>query len=436
MIGTMYFISPVIKLANNSGINPSYWVTGILLVTSILECSNGNMTIGKDQKKYFLYMQGIILCMILGAILSNNFLISDILHYIGTEQYILGVFLIGNWYEKREVNGSKCFKYTIIIVITANIIMGLIQMFSVKIGGILTKILFTYTGKDLQINDVLQVTKRFIRIMGTNYSPTVLGIISLLMIAYFVSQILNNKKVYFWYILALFLGLFAFSKSAILGTWIIILLGMLLEIFVKRKITNILIFKWLKCIGITLSTYIFVCIFASLIGLSAFVNYYYFESFNIRKAVSTRYGNILENTQTQEERIVPISDGESDSIISNKENSSEMSYENKNLEQTNDGNLIEAFEVFKEHPVFGVGPGSLRGEFVGDSQFIMVLHDGGISAFIIYGIFFGGLLVQKIKKKDIKNSLIICALGMGAFSLPVFILGCTIPFLGSVLSDD
>lgn len=432
VIGSLYIVSPVIKLSGNIGFNPAYIITLTLILIFCVEIKRKNIKLKKMQLGYLICTQLGAFIIILAGIISNNISIANITHFIGSEQYIIGVFLLSVLHNRENINTEKCFLNTILIGIFVNVCFGFLQMFSVTIGGYLTKHLYTYEGKESQINDVIQGSKRFIRIMGTYYSPTVLGIFSLLASSYFLGSIAkdkHNKKNYIFYSFSLILGLFAFSKTVIIGVWFLLISLFIFLLINKDFMYKKKLKKIIKIVIMTFGVYLFVCIFASSIGLGSFVRYYFFQASNLGTAMDSRYGNILESNTSS-----TFSSGTSlnsyiitnTPIYNSSTNSSDIA---------NDGNLKDAFEVFLEHPILGVGANPINGEFVGDSEYISILHNGGILCFLIYALFFLALLIKRFKENDIKSILVLLVLGMGCFSLPVFSLACTIPFLAYVIKN-
>ena len=98
--------------------------------------------------------------------------------------------------------------------------------------------------------------------------------------------------------------------------------------------------------------------------------------------------------------------------------------------------MLDAMTVIRQHVLIGVGPAQVSGEFIGDSQIINALHDGGVLNALCYGLFYLWLFLSALKKQDYSRALMVVCLGLSCLSLPVFTYACTIPLVGYCITMD
>ena len=140
--------------------------------------------------------------------------------------------------------------------------------------------------------------------------------------------------------------------------------------------------------------------------LSGQVDYYFGKLLNPFSAFETRYGDL----------------DKWDKGISNTENTG-------NTEGKTEGNLEKTMEVIKKNIVIGVGPASIEGEFVGDSQYVVSLHDGGIINFLIYLLLYSFLFIKGWKEKRLETCTLVVIVAMECLFIPIFSCAYAIPFI-------
>ena len=96
------------------------------------------------------------------------------------------------------------------------------------------------------------------------------------------------------------------------------------------------------------------------------------------------------------------------------------------------GVLNDMFEIFKAHPIFGVGCTVVNGEFVGDSQFVTILHHTGVSGLLVFSFFLVSKLVRSYQLHDVIGvvSLLVTIL-LGFFGTTFFSISGIILFICS-----
>ena len=150
-------------------------------------------------------------------------------------------------------------------------------------------------------------------------------------------------------------------------------------------------------------------------------------------ALETRYGNIFSGLNENEEIKNTIEAEKIESVISTETVEDSTSTED-NVQR--EGNMEGAFGVFVKHPIIGVGPLPVEGEFMGDSEYISILHDGGILRFLTYGYFYCGLALYYFLRKCNHELIMLVGIGMGAVSMMVFSYGCIIPFMAYCICEQ
>lgn len=102
-----------------------------------------------------------------------------------------------------------------------------------------------------------------------------------------------------------------------------------------------------------------------------------------------------------------------------------------------EGITTAALNVFKEHFLIGVGFTQIEGEFLGDSEMVTILHDGGIVGFLILE----GLIIvniyKSIRRKSFEGAMVrIALLATSVISGGVFSLVGVLAFSYGSLCDD
>jgi hypothetical protein len=248
------------------------------------------------------------------------------------------------------------------------------------------------------------------RISGTFFSPVVLGTTLLLCVVLLSAHIIGqNHPTRRWGLLLLIAvmtvgGILAFSKIFMLGIPAMMFYWMLyLLIFAKnrrKKLTN-----WGLLLVLFLVLY--AGVYFALPGEMTQIRDYYYQYFlNPFSALHSRYAQIdapLVHYITDQPPAEPP------------------------------GIVTSAFEQFKQHPVFGVGPVPVADEFLGDSQLITTAHHGGIVALLAYLVFYVYVYVQAFRRRNLYNLSLIPALAMGCVAVVMLTLPSSLPFIALLI---
>lgn len=403
-----YCCAPVLKL-QNGGINSAYLFTFILGIWIIILFVKKSIIWSRKLTLFFI--GNIISIAVVGVswLLNGQCELAHLIHFAGMGQWMLGVIAL---YVICPDLGkfSKAFYTGIKISIVWNFFVTIVQMFVPQIGLSMTRLLYTYQGKDASII-FMEKEGRFLRAFGTFYSSTETGGFALLAIVLMLVAVYERKK---WkqelpfLFMILFVGLFAFSKAVILGVFIVFVL---LNIFFYLMKLRLELKKIIVCFSLIIFSFFSVAIIGKSNGLSGQVDYYFGKILNPISAFETRYGD-LDNSD--------VSAGVSSSSEEVRE----------------EGNLEKTIEVIKANPVIGVGPASVSGEFVGDSQFVVSLHDGGIVNFLVCLGIYTSLFIISWKNKNAAICIIIAVIAMECVFIPVLSCSYAIPFVAYCLTAN
>lgn len=421
LIAVAYVLLPVVKIGDNRGLNSAYVVTLVECVVFLLELLKKRIVVNKLSGSYLIMMLLGLFVAGIGWLVNGNPSLGQLIHFFGMGQYIIGAFMYSVFIKTFSLNKRSLMRTICKAIVILNYIMALIQLLVWDMGEPLTRQLYVYAGKEKPLKETCEAGVGFVRAFGTFYSPSVLGIISLLMSTFFLHDILKEKRIgkenVIFYMASIGLGLLAFSKLAIIGVFLVWGLTFVFELL-QKEFKNL--WKLLgKTLGMIIATFLVIGSFQCMIGFSGYVNWYYLKAINISVAMESRYQNIVDHNE-EETKVNQKKDDTTD-------------YEE--VEEAT-GNLKDTFSVFLEHPFIGVGPNAIKGEFLGDSEYITILHNGGICMFLVYAIFYGTLIVYLFLKKYSRELFVLLAIGMGGISMLVFSYSCVIPFLAFCIYND
>lgn len=242
----------------------------------------------------------------------------------------------------------------------------------------------------------------FYRAFGTFYSPTILGMISLLFSVVLAVLGLRQKdrrestKLMLAGLATAIIGGFSLTKSFMLGI-IALAFYILALLFVMSRDKKKQVKRWIQVpviIVISLSMAYFIVPEAG----KPNVDYYYSFLLNPFSAFDSRYQS---NTP-------PNSD---------ESQSGGFQPPGEVPAPEDEGVLVDAMEVVGEHWLTGVGPVAIRGEFTGDSEVLRVVHDGGVIAVLAYVTCFAYFFIRAWKYKLVINLVAIPVLALGSLAL-------------------
>lgn len=258
---------------------------------------------------------------------------------------------------------------------------------------------------------VMWKTGAFDRVMGTFFTPVVLGTTMLLASAVLTAYILNTRfgRAQIGALAMIMLmtagGILAFSKTYMLGLPILLGIACMPVLFSKKDRAGRLR-RWLVILAGTAAVYVLVYVLLPP-DLVKVRNYYYGYLLRPFGALLSRYQGIAEPAVN---RISEAAQGAGDQGIT-----------------------AQAFDFFLKHPVFGVGAAPAAGEFLGDSQLMFTLHSGGAVGALGYLAFFGAQFVRSLRDRNLFSLLVIAVVAMCCISAAMLTLPSTIPFLAVLI---
>ncbi len=301
---------------------------------------------------------------------------------------------------------------TAVILAGINLIFFFLQRFAFDIAYPLTEELFMSPDRSAPLLNMKEIGS-FDRIFGTFFTPTVLGTTFLYLIVIMAAWYFMTKQkqipgpVIAVSTILLFIGINSFSKLIVLGIPVMLGFFFIALLFMRRSTSirkisfkNYWVFAAL-CVAVFIATYYLFP--AELINVK---KYYYGLLIKPLASLSTRY-----------KAPEPVSPG----IIESGEQSMDV------------GMTVGAFMFFKRFPIFGVGPVAIADEFIGDSQVVSALHDGGIVGAAGYLLFYGYAYIQGIKKRNLMVISLITALAIGCLASITLGYRNTMPFIAFII---
>ncbi len=270
---------------------------------------------------------------------------------------LLLIYGMNSNFERKEIEAE--FAFAVVVMLLANTFASLIQLVSVPLG----KALVMFRNDPLTNQFMAEVIQygTFARCFGLMSYPMMLGIFSVMSIAFFVFMKQETPLIkYIGIGASLICTVLSASKTALLGTGFVLVLYVVLFVyFGKQPRKSALI---LSCFGICiLLMNVFYHQIGSLIErfLGPSYAYYWGILANISEAFATRYS-------------------------------------------ADEATVLAYMPAFLEkYWLLGVGPSSIAGEKAIDSAFYAILHHGGIVALIPVVYFYIRLIYRCWKKREI-----------------------------------
>lgn len=416
-----YCCLPVAKWGSYS-MNSAYFITAVLGVFCIIAFKRKEIRTLLWQRIYLGFMSAGIFFMAVGWIAFGRPTFSGLASFAGALQYMLGAFFLSvaiSLCKKSEFSLRRAVYSAFTAITVLNGVFAIFQLAFYKPALSVTYRLFVSPMRTGPIMSAVS-TGRFVRAFGCTYTPIFLGVISLCVCAFILGDVIvcpkRNVRRVLLFAASSVVGLMALSKTIILGIIIQLVLFVLLLIFNSARQRKFSIKNLLKVslayVLITVAAFSAVYAFGVAAGNGEYVNHYYSSLLDPARALDSRYSGIFADNDADREE---------------SEDENEMH-----------GITLDAFEVFSEHPVFGVGPQAVKGEFLGDSQFIIVLHDGGILMFLCYVLYYAALFFACLSgnNDNLKIIPVLAALGACCLSIPALYSACTIPFSALAIPDD
>lgn len=224
----------------------------------------------------------------------------------------------------------------------------------------------------------IQAMGYFSRAVGTFGSPTLLGPFALICFSFYFAMLFTknrNSNVYIKLLFSLVIGALSLSKAFIIGVPIMTAL-ILFSVRKRLQLRNIVRFFLLILTILLIVHFGYTFLIQNTAINSKVIEYYFGMVNNPIKAFQTRYSG--------------------------------------------EGNLQDAFAVFINNPIFGVGLNSVKGEFIGDSTYVQLLHNTGIIGLFVMIIFFIGVIKSYHRRRDEIAFVVIVAALIAGIGIPIF----------------
>ncbi|NJP39905.1 hypothetical protein HCH52_02395 [Oscillospiraceae bacterium HV4-5-C5C] len=416
-------------------LSPLYILTIILLTECLLAVKRGELKLFEHtaDRWFGISMALAFLLYLLGYVVNNRQEGSAFMIAMAGYLQVLLLPLLFYYLFKRMSRDAvyKSMALSILITVAVNLIFAVLQRAFYEQAYRLTFALYASDGRYKPLNEVAK-TGYFDRIFGTFYSPTLLGLTALIMLAFLLSvwlsrqpQLLGTPEsgsqpdrtatrqarhraclLLIISALILHLAIIAYTKIVILGLPVFIIYwAILLIFFPERKKT--LYQRW--AVVLLISTAVYGVTYFTIPAFSHNArNYYYGLLLRPLNSLSSRYGSVHLSQSTQD--------------MENAVNSSS-------------GITASAMGVIKKHWLIGVGPLSIEQEFLGDSQVVQVLHNGGILALLCYLSFYSYVYLKGWCYKNLPLLSLIPAFLIGALAAVAMDSRQMMPFIAFIIYE-
>ena len=379
---TYLALAPLIRI-NDLKLNPTYFI--ILLLFAIIIIYKKKIIIPRKISSYLKMLLVLFTICFFSTLIHFTLFNGALNPIIGFIKVPILIILIYSVYgEKYDYNSS--IKGFVKLSLLLNLFACLIQFIYKDDCLELFKTLYS-NGSDYysSANDKFTYTRLF----GLFQTPVYLGNFCLFILAYLLI-VENNKYQKLIYItICLILGFMSATKSFVLGSAVCLIVSCLFYIFdtfKQRKIKKNKIMILILFIFIIPFLFILFNILINILAKNGiFIKYYLSFLSNPFSALETRY-----NT-------------------------------------ANDLVLSNTYEIIKNNLLLGVGFGQMENEFLGDSTYILALHNGGIIALSVIVVFYLKQIINSFHQKQIIFVLIWILTG---FALPtLYNYEFVIPFI-------
>lgn len=420
------FLAPVMVIGERR-MNSNYLLTAALLILLVSDLFR-RREVSRPRRQIAVYggAMGIVLGMMtLGFVLYGTAGFTAFLMSMAGHVNIILLTLLFTIYASSLTNRDlvSAGKIVVLTFIISQALMIAYQKLFFESAYYFTW--YTYAGDShygpLRTMIVTWLTPYFYRAFGTFYSPTILGMLSLLLTAVLAmigvqqQDRKTSRRLMLASLATATIGAFSLTKSFMLGI-MLLAVYIALAVYLLSKDKKQQLKRWIQ---------IPVVVIISL-GVAYFVvpeegkpnrDYYYSFILNPFSAFDSRYQPVDPPDVTE--------DHTGGFIPPDTETPPEEG-----------GVLVDAMEVVREHWLTGVGPVAIRGEFTGDSELLRVIHDGGIISVFAYIACFGYFFLRAVKHKLTINLVMIPVIALGSLALNFLTLNTSPLFMAVVLICD
>jgi len=292
---------------------------------------------------------------------------------IGQIRIILLIFIISQFAQDRLINNF------FLIAISANLCLSLIQV--IYPGSINIFYNLYYKESLTPLSSMLELG-RFSRATGSFGSPVHLGAFALIGSSYYLSKLLDGfakPSMVYGFIAAILCGVFSTTKTFYLGFPAVLLCSF----FIKGLIGIRKVGRW----KFSLSKGYCILFVAIFMLITVFVGFKIADEMGIPVYWYASYlSNPLESFSTRFD--------------------------------INAGNLRPTLKVVEENFLIGVGQTQPYGEFIGDSFYVVILHNSGLIGAFVWFLLLSTLLYKAFRTRDLGRILLVFSLFLSGLSYP------------------
>jgi hypothetical protein len=384
---SLIFFIPAFSIGNTR-ISGSYIWVALLLFVFLLNTIKTHKVMFPSGALFYIFTFAIILSISLFSEIIVNILNSEgIYSLVGNIKNVTGfaaftlVFCLLNTEELIKV-----LYYGMLIAGVLNLIAVLSQLFFPN------SFMFFYKLYWLPSNTPLESTMQiggFVRAFGTFSSSVLLGAVSLLVFSMGLGLFVwrKDRKWLLIDVLWLIIGLFSLSKTFLAGFSIIFLVSLSISLVHRRDFLRK---------NLTVLAFILIIFVGGyfLLELKGFYASYYYEF------IRHPFASLLSRYSVGSTNIL----------------------------------LYDTYRTILSYPLFGVGMQTKFGEFLGDSSYVVLLHNSGIVGFSIAILFILYLFYSVLKSRSVDRLLVLIALLGSSLALPIIFFSVyQVPFLVYVL---
>lgn len=318
---------------------------------------------------------GFLVLTILATLLSSNKYNTSILwiSLMGQIRIVLLIFIISQFAQNRLINNF------FLIVMSVNLCLSFIQVIYPESINIFYNLY--YKESLTPLSSMLELG-RFSRATGSFGSPIHLGAFALIGCSYYLSKLLDGfikPSMIYGLIAAILCGVFSTTKTFYLGFPTVLFCAFFIKGFIAIRNVDRWKFSLSKGYGI-----LFVAIFMLI--------------------------TVLVGVKIADEMGIPVYWYAN--YLSNPLESFSTRFD------INAGNLRPTLKVVEENFLIGVGDTQPYGEFIGDSFYVVILHNSGlIGAFILFLLLLT-LLYKAFRTRDLGRILLVFSLFLSGLSYP------------------
>lgn len=429
--------APSLVLPSGRGVNPSYPLTLLLLLLTVLDAGGrrswrSRFALRAPLGSHVAMLTAVALSYAAGfAIIGSNdwaAFLSAMLGYFNVWLLLLLLALL--LLKLPPARQLEILFGVVAALVLTGLVFSILQRGFFDIGWPLTWQLYRTDSHQAPLLAMLHAGV-FTRSFGPFYSPTIFGTSLLLGIGVLAAVVISppsSQAAWRQRIVALLLlglgislGIFAFAKSVIIGVPFLLLYTLLLlppllvlaELRSGARLEGGFPGAWRRRLAVLLRP-------LGAMALTAFIAYFVTWFLIPSWQTGARiyyYGFLLNPINSLASRYALPGD-----LI------------NIDHALAEGGILISALLQFFEHPIFGVGPLAIAGEFLGDSQLNNVLHNGGLVAALAYIIHHVRLYWLGLVSEDIVIVLLMPLILLGCLATPLLDIRQSLPVLALLLA--